>query len=82
MEQLVQQIILNSKSQSKSSNPRQMFFRQFDQAIQLAGRSQTSHDWSDCLNQLEQYGQAAGIPATEIARRKQTLLWTSAQATA
>lgn len=77
MEALVNLIIQNSKSQDKGMNPRQIFFRDFDQLLKLAteGGSLEAR-----MGQLEQYGRAAGISELELAQRKNTLQWTLEQA--
>lgn len=80
MEELVQQIIQNSKAREKSMNPRQMFFREFDQALQLASQGLPQVAWNDLLMKLEQYGRQAGLSTGELASRKKTLFWTVAQA--
>lgn len=77
METLVNLIIQNSKTQDKGVNPRQIFFRDFDRLLKLAtqGESVTSS-----LEQLERYGREAGMSSLDLAQRKDTLLWTAAQA--
>jgi|SoiMethySBSTD1v2_1073268.scaffolds.fasta_scaffold5433437_1 hypothetical protein len=80
MEDLVQKIIQYSKSKVRQLNPRQVFFREFDAALQLASRGMSHEEFTLRLMRLEQCGQEAGLSAGEMAQRKQTLLWTSAQA--
>lgn len=80
MEEIVNRIIENSKSKVKVLNPRQVFFREFDATLQLVERGMTREEFTLRLMQLEQYGQDAGVTASDWAQRKQTLVWTCAQA--
>ncbi len=80
MEALVNLIIQNSKAQPKAMNPRQVFFQEFDRALQAANAGASVPGWETLLNHLEVCSRAAGLSATDWAQRKSTLLWTAAQA--
>ena len=80
MEALVQLIIQNSKAQTKPLNARQVFFQEFDRALQFAHKTDAVEAWESRWNRLEQSGRAAGISEMEMNQRKSTLLWALAQA--
>lgn len=80
MEALVELIIQNSKAQPKAKNPRQIFFQEFDRALQIANRGASEPGWETLLSHLELCSRAAGLSVTDWAQRKSTLLWTLAQA--
>lgn len=80
MEALVEIIIKNSKAQAKAMNPRQIFFQEFDRALQLANRGASEAASETLMSHLEQCGRAAGFSELDLAQRKNTVLWTLAQA--
>lgn len=80
MEALVQMIIQNSKAQMQPMNARQVFFQEFDRALQSARKSEALEAWESCWNRLEQSGRAAGFSELEMSQRKSTLLWAQAHA--
>jgi len=80
MEALVELLIRDSQSQHRSKNPRQLFFREFDQLLKMASRTTTQANIEAELDQLEAFGRAAGISETELTSRKNTVLWTISQA--
>jgi len=79
MQDLIQQILETTKNQDRSLKPRQRFYREFDLALHLASRSEDSTTFSSQLERIETLGREAGLPLTEIAARKKTLLWAKSQ---
>lgn len=80
MENLVQKIIRESKVNTKPINSRQIFFREFDRALQMASLGLAEVAQEDRILKLMQYGLEAGLSNDELASRKETLIWTLAQA--
>jgi hypothetical protein len=71
----VEQILQSSKNRSSELNPKQLFYREFDQALQQTSQPQTAQANRDSFIKLENLGLKAGISMGEIASRKKTLLW-------
>ena len=80
MENLVQKLIQHSKNNVRPINARQIFFREFDRALQMASLGLAEAAQEGRLLKLMQYGLEAGLSAAELASRKKTLIWTLAQA--
>jgi hypothetical protein len=75
MKAWVEQILQNSKNRSFELNPKQQFYREFDQALQQASQPKNLQVNKDSFVRLEDLGLKAGISLREIASRKNTLLW-------
>lgn len=69
---------LNGKNYS-GVKARDLYFREFDAAMKFANRQENSPQFQNHLSLLERYGNEAGLPASEIAYRKQTLLYNLTQ---
>lgn len=80
MQEIVFKILENSKQSLTVLSPRQLFYRQFDAGLRLAQQNKAQEDLAQVVEKLELYGEAAQIPAAEIAHRKTTLFWTLANA--
>ena len=79
MEDLVRQLIENSKKQPKEIKSKQRFYREFDLALRLASRKEEKASFQTQLDRIEILGRDAGISMGEIAYRKKTLLWAASQ---
>ena len=75
MKEWVEQILQNSKKRSFKPNARQLFYREFDQALRQVSYPQCQLRAGDRWMQLEDLGLKAGIPLDEISSRKKTLLY-------
>jgi len=80
MKAWVEQILQSSRNRSYELNPKQLFYREFDQALQQASQPRPPQTSRDSFVRLEDLGLKAGISLGEIASRKKTLLWAYSKA--
>ncbi|HKY63529.1 MAG TPA: hypothetical protein VJR29_08930 [bacterium] len=73
----LQNVISGQSNSTKQA--RDLFFREFDGAMKLANRREDGPQFQQHVSRMEEFGQAAGIAANEIAYRRSTLLYSLSQ---
>jgi len=73
----LQSVISGQTNQVKQA--RDLFFREFDGAMKLANRREDGPQFQQHVARMEEFGNAAGVAANEIAYRRQTLLYSLTQ---
>ena len=60
---------------SEAREARDLYFREFDVAMELANRREDGPRFEQHVSRMEEFGNSAGVAANEIAYRRQTLLY-------